>query len=103
MLSELILVVTSSYVGTIGYGDVYECQVRKVLAGTLNASSLRISILASDGENSRFLSSHLHPVEIEMGFRMKRKNEPYRLAPIGGFVDEDKTSWEIEYMREKNH
>lgn len=100
ILYELILVVTASYVGAIGYGDLYECQIRKIIAGTINESSIRLSILAGDKEKSDFLSSHLYPMEVEIGFAIIRKDEPYRLAPISGFVDKDKASWEIKYMRE---
>lgn len=100
ILYELILVVTASYAGSIGYGDLYECQIKKIIAGTINESNIRISILAGDRDKSNFLSSHLYPMEVEIGFTMVRKDEPYRLAPISGFVDKDKTSWEIKYMRE---
>ena len=100
ILPELVLVVTASYVGAVGYGDIYECQIRKVTAGTIIESRIRVSILASDKEKLSFLASHLYPTEIEIGFTIVKKGEAYHLAPISGFVDGDKTSWGIRYIRE---
>lgn len=97
---QLILVVTASYAGAIGYAEVFECQVRKKIAGALEDEAIRLTVLPKDKEKLSFLSAHLHPQEIELGFAMARTKEPYGLAPITGFVDKGKTSWEVTSMRE---
>jgi hypothetical protein len=97
---ELIVVGTASYKASIGYGDLYDVQVRDLVAGALDAPSITVTILAGDKENSSFLASHLDPVEVEIEFAPVGKNEPYSTAPVSGFVDKDRTSWEIKTMRE---
>jgi hypothetical protein len=100
ILPQLVLLVAAAYTGTVGFGGVYTCQVRGVLVGTLTESSIRLTVLAKDKEKIGFLAAHTSPQEIELGFRMARRNEPYALMPITGFVDAGRTSWEIEYLRE---
>jgi len=97
---QLVLLVASDYSATVGFGDVYTCQVRDVFVGTLSESAIRLTVLAKDQEKTEFLSAHPSPQEIEVGFKMARRNEQYALAPITGFVDAGRTSWEIEYLRE---
>lgn len=101
MAPELILIVTATYVGAVGYGDVFECRIQKVLAGAITESSIRVSVLASDKERARLFSDNPAPAQIEIGFAMLHKNEPYRTLPISGFVDKDKTSWEIVYLKKR--
>ena len=98
--AQLVLVVTATYAGAIGYGEVFRCRVRERLAGTLEDDELKLTVLAGDKDKIAFLTSHQHPEEIEIGFTMVRKDEPYRTAPISGFVDRANTSWEIAYLRE---
>ena len=97
---DLVLVVTATYVGAVGYGDVYDCQIKKVVAGEIIEPTIRVSVLSGDKQNSSFFADQQFPAEIEIGFAMARKNEPYQLAPISGFVDQDKTSWQITYLRQ---
>jgi hypothetical protein len=66
------------------------------------ASRAQLTVLAKDKEKIGFLAAHASPQEIELGFKMARHNERYALAPITGFVDAGRTSWEIEYLREGN-
>jgi hypothetical protein len=100
--AQLVLVVTATYAGAIGYAEVSNCQVRERHVGTLDESEIRLTVLAGDKDKIAFLASHPHPQEIEIGFTMVRKDEPYRLAPISGFVDQDSTSWEIMYLRDSH-
>jgi hypothetical protein len=100
MSDELSLIVTVSYAGAIGYAELYECRVKERIVGTLEENKIRLTVLTSDKDKLSFLSSHLHPQEIELGFRMVRRKEPYGLAPISGFVDKQNTSWQVKYMRE---
>jgi hypothetical protein len=97
---QLILIVTASYKGAVGFGEIFDCQIKRVLVGTMDEPRIRLSILASDKDKLMFISAHLHPAEIEIGFTVNRKGEPYSLSPISGFVDKSKTSWWIEFIRE---
>jgi hypothetical protein len=98
--AQLVLVVTATYAGAIGYAEVFRCRVRERLVGTLEDGEIRLTVLAGDKDKIAFLTSHQHPQEIELGFTVVRKDEPYRTAPISGFVDQENTSWEIVYLRE---
>ena len=98
--AELILIVTASYAGAIGYAEVYTCQVRARIAGNLEENEIRLTVLAGDKETIEFFSAHPPPQEIKLGFTVGKTGEPYRLAPISGFVDQDNTSWTIRYVRE---
>lgn len=98
--NELIVVGTASYAGAVGYGNLYRFQVERVRAGILEEQQLMVSILASDTKNSAFLLSRLDPAKIEIGFQRGAENEPYRLAVISGFVDQNNQSWKIKHMRD---
>ncbi len=97
---QLILVVTASYKGAVGFGDIFDCEIRRVVVGTMDEPKIQLSILAGDRDKLRFISEHLHPAQIEIGFTVNRKGEPYSMSPISGFVDKAKTSWKIEFIRE---
>jgi hypothetical protein len=97
---HLALVVTVSYKGAVGFGDVFECEIRSVLSGSLKDPKILLTILANDKDKLSFISARLHPAEIEIGFTINRKGEPYSFAPISGFVDSSRTSWRLEYVRE---
>ena len=98
--TELILRGTASFVGTIGYGNIYKFQIKKIMCGNLDEKEITITILANDWKNSDFISTHLGTVEFEVGCNMRNKNEPYSLMPISGFVDKNRISWEIKYLKE---
>ena len=100
---RLALVVTASFLGAIGYGNVYRCQVVKVISGDLDDQEITVTILAGDKANLAFMSDHLDTVELGMGCKKRADDEPYARMPISGFVDKNKTSWEIEYLREVSH
>ncbi len=96
---QLILNMTASYVTSIGYGDVYKCQITKVVSGDFDEKEINVTILASDKTYLTFMSIHIDTVEFEMGCNKRGTNEPYSLMPISGFVDKNGTSWEIEYLK----
>jgi hypothetical protein len=100
ILPQLILLVSATYTGTVGFGEVYTCQVRRVLVGTFTESVIGLTVLAKDKEKIGFIAAHLSPQEIELGFKLARRDERYALAPITGFVDAGRISWEIDYLRE---
>src|SRR5215208_3517244 len=97
---QLIVAVTASYKGAVGFGEIFDCKITRVLAGTIDEPRIRLSVLANDKDKLRFISAHLHPAEIEIGFTANQKDEPYSLSPISGFVDKSKTSWGIKFIRE---
>jgi hypothetical protein len=97
---RLVLVVTAFYKGAVGFGEIFECEVSHVVAGTIDQPTIRLSILAGDKNRLSFITRHLYPARIEIGFEMHRKGEPYSMAPISGFVDQSRTSWQIEYICE---
>lgn len=98
--SPLVLIVAASYAGAIGYAEVFNCQIRETSGGTLEESTVRLNILASDKDWIGFLFSHPHPQEIELAFTLGKTDEPYRSAPISGFVDRHNTSWKLMSVRE---
>ncbi|TAH35488.1 MAG: hypothetical protein EYC70_12580 [Planctomycetota bacterium] len=97
---RLVLVVTASHKGAVGFADVFDCHVQRVREGSMPESRIRLTVLPSDKEHLRFLATHLHPAAIELGFTRAREGEPYDLAPISGFVDQNRTAWGIEFIRE---
>ena len=97
---ELVLVVSAKYAGAVGFGDVFACGVKKVLAGKLSESRINLTVLASDQDKSAFLMEHMDPATVEIGFTPQSEDEPYDLAPVSGFVDKSRRSWRIGYLRE---
>jgi len=100
IIAQLVVVVTASYSGAVGFGEIFDCEIKSVLTGTIDEHRIRLSILPSDKDKLDFISAHLHPMEIKIGFTVHRKGEPYSLSPISGFVDKSKTSWKIDFIGE---
>ncbi len=96
---KLILTATASYAGVIGYANVYKCQIAQIISGDLDEKEISVTILAGDKEKEAFMSSQQAAMGFEMGCNMKQTNEPYSRMPISGFVDKNRTSWEIEYLK----
>lgn len=99
----LIMTVTASYKGAVGFGELFACQIVTAPDGTNVGQTINLTVLPRDKDKLRLISEHLFPAEIEIGFKMNQKNEPYELSPISGFVDKLKTSWIIEYIREAKY
>lgn len=97
---RLVVAVTASYKGAVGFGEIFDCEIKRVLAGTIEEPRIRLCVVANDKDTLRFISAHLQPAEIEIGFTVHQKDEPYDLPLISGFVDSSKTSWGIEFIRE---
>jgi hypothetical protein len=98
--SRLDLIITASFSGAVGFGEVFNCEIQNVLAGVIHEPNIRLSILAGDKDKLSFILTHLHPVKIQIGFVFHRKNEPYAISPISGFVDKSQTSWVIDFIGE---
>jgi hypothetical protein len=97
---QLVLIVTATYAGAIGYGEVYDCSVQKVVAGSIDQPRIPLTVLAGDERTLQFINAHLQPARIEITFTLHRRDEPYSTAPITGFVDKSRTSWTIDSIRE---
>jgi hypothetical protein len=97
--NTIILQVNASFAGSVGYGNVYKCEVIKIIKGDIREGEITITIMANDKLNDAFVQSHLNKT-IEIGLKMRARGEPYTMAPISGFVDNSRLSWEIEYIKE---
>ncbi len=97
---QLILVVTATYTGAVGYGDVFECRIVEQRSGPEMEGKLALTVVAGDEARGTFLLSHRPPHKVEITFVRRRENEPYATAPITGFVDASRRSWEVVDMRE---
>jgi hypothetical protein len=80
----------------VGYGEVFFCKVAHVKKGVLDDTTIRLVVLAANKELNQTLAK-AGQATIEAGFNKKKKNEPYGIMPINGFVDAGKTSWEIVF------
>lgn len=100
--TEIILHVIPTPHIPIGYGMVYNCKIVKKTKGTIEDEQMKLVILAGDKENQAFMDSYSSDNPIEMGFSKNKENEPYATMPITGFVDAEKTSWNVVYMKETN-
>lgn len=96
---RLVLVVSASYVGAVGFGEIFNCQIDRIVSGALDAPSIRLSIMPKHKDWLALLRAHLHPAQVEIGFNVHQHNEPYNTAPISGFVDPARTSWNVEFIR----
>jgi len=100
---KLIVKMTASFLGMIGYGYVYKCKILDVIQGDIDEKEIAVTILANDEKYIKFMSTHLDTVELEMGCSRRNSNEPYSMMAISGFVDKYRTSWQIEYLKEASH
>jgi len=84
--------------GAVGYGNTFICKIEKVLEGNIQQETFNLVVLAGD-EREKFVNSHLSPISVEITFRKKDENVEYAMMPLTGFVDENRTSWEIETIK----
>jgi hypothetical protein len=99
--NKLVMYINASFKGEVGFGEVYQCQIKENIIGDTGLQKdFTMTILDQDKTNSTFLSSRKDTMAFEAAFNRKNDNEPYLLMPISGFVDINKTSWEIEYLKE---
>lgn len=102
VIAQLVLCVTASYAGAVGFGEIFDCEILEVVVGEIDETRIRLSIVAGDKDKLNYLLAHLHPAQIKIGFTLHRKGEPYGMSPISGFVDKDKTSWKIDFIGDAN-
>jgi hypothetical protein len=95
---KLIMRTTMSFVTAIGYGLLFKCQIVKIISGKIDEKEITVTILAGDKANLNFISTHNNSVEFEIGFKKIETNVLYSWIPKSGFIDRDRTYWEIEYL-----
>lgn len=100
---RLTVKLAASFAGGVGYGTVYNCEIREVYEGDIGQDSLTLTVLTGDSETDEFIASHESPDEIVVEFRKRGEDESRSMMPITGFVDEDDTSWEVEDVRAASH
>jgi hypothetical protein len=86
----------------IGYANVYSCRINRVMKGRLKDTVVSITILANKNNysiDSLIGIGIMNDQPVEMGFKKHGINEKYNKIPINGFVDGNKTSWEIKYIK----
>jgi hypothetical protein len=81
----------------VGFAEVYECKVLEVLEGGLAEASVEVTVLPEDRELGALMARQ---DEVELTLARQNEDEPRGLAPISGFVDDNRTSWRITDARE---
>ena len=99
--SDLVLRVYVISSMLVGYGDVFTCNVAEVKKGGLPDKQVRIVVLPQHKKLYALSVSERQRL-FEIGFVKNNDNEPYAIMPINGFVDSNKTSWEIVFARQEN-
>ena len=97
--ADLILKISAEARGGVGYGLVYSCNVKEIVKGKLGQSTILLTLLAQDKGNIDFFARHESPAMVEAGFKRNVEGEPYPMAAISDFVDEEKTSWILTYVK----
>jgi hypothetical protein len=87
-----------AYRATVGYGDVYDCRVVELLDGALADPAITLTVMAADVRLSQLLASAGNAA-VELTFVRRSSDEPYAMAPITGFVDITRVSWELTSAR----
>jgi hypothetical protein len=82
----------------IGYANIYGCKITEVKQGQLSDKTISMTIMA--GKLESFFSKHAGTLQkAEATFTLHKKREAYNHAPINGFVDDGKTSWEMTSIK----
>ena len=89
--NDIIVKATLEASGAVGYGNLYIAEVNELLQGKLDQVTFTLVILSGDP----FEKSIVTEKTCRMTFHKKETNVQYQLMPITGFVDENRTSWEL--------
>jgi hypothetical protein len=95
----LLLRLTASWQGAVGFGNVYRGRITRVLSGSLPQEEIAITVLASDMQTEAFFAAHPEPAEFEMVCHSEDSGQPYPMMPISGFVDEQRNAWKIDSLK----
>ncbi len=88
--------------GAIGYASVYKCNISKVLQGSLKDTSILITILTNKKIRKKFSLIEQLKAPLTLTFNKYHDNEDYSFTIVNGFVDSNKTSWEIVEVQPSN-
>lgn len=97
--SDLIIKIKANTTISVAYAHAYKCELVEVIKGQLDMDIILITVLANDKENFDYFSKNLFPKVLELEFNKKNKNENYGIMPITGFVDKNRTSWELTSVK----
>jgi hypothetical protein len=97
--ADLVLELSVAPSMIIGYATVFASQVRRVVKGRCTTTEFDLTVLGVDADVEQTLMARRAPEVIEAGFRRHRTGERNPRIPITGFVDDDRTSWKLVYLR----
>lgn len=93
---RLEVVASAVYVGMVGFGYVFRCQIRRVLVGAIDDPTIQLTVLAGDTELFNQISAFDDTAaEFTITFQRGKDHEPYQMMPLSGFVDSAGTSWQV--------
>lgn len=96
--AELELEVKVKYAGAIGYANLFQGKVVKVVSGIIPDTSILISVLPGDIANLIKLERAHENVVLNLFFLFNKSGEKYSTTYITGFVDSDKNSWKLIHI-----
>lgn len=80
------------YSMSIGYGELYEGKITKVIEGDMFSDQFTLCVMVGD----TLVSKKIHSRVInKLTFIREEENVPYHTMPLTGFVDDKMTSWKL--------
>ena len=103
--SQLVLRLTAKYSGSIGWGDVYKCNVDEVVKGNIKDTVINLYITVNNFDEI-FLRKAVQEggkaVKTEFrllaGFKEIENDKPY-VNFKNAFIDKANNTWEITFMK----
>jgi hypothetical protein len=84
----------------VGFANCYKGVVSEVIKGKMKDTYLTMTVLTNDTTYDRPFNKDPNSNKFEIGFRKNKTNEEYSVAYITGFVDKNRTSWKIVYVKQ---
>jgi hypothetical protein len=82
--------------GGIGYAYIYDFKISKVISGAMNDTTVAVRILSLDKSNLSFIVKCPSNAVFEMGCK---KGNIEDITSKSGFIDNNGTFWELEYLK----
>jgi hypothetical protein len=95
--AELVLVVDAEYNLSHGWGHVFRCTVKKVVAGELPDEAVSVSVYGTVDLYGGLLAPFCRYENLIMGFARVPDRD---YGPPPGFRDAEGTYWEVVFVRE---
>jgi len=106
--SELLLRLTAKYTGSIGWSDVYKCNVDEVIKGNMTDSVIILYITVNNYDEIFFrkaVQEGKKAVKTEFrllaGFKEIENDKPY-VNFKNAFIDRNNRTWEITFMKSED-